>query len=189
MKLRPAMLLLVLLALPAAAEPADTGTEATLVRRVELLLERSEAERRRLEGELLLRERQTRADCAAQLAAKDQELAALRAQLAGSVSDSAAAGVRAENAKLAGELQRVMLTPLWTQAATQAAQPLDGVLDVNAASRDQLMMVPGMTAAGADFILWYRERVGPITGTAELRFIPAATAALCEQWRRLLRAE
>lgn len=234
----PGAALLLLLALPAAARADDVITtapaapgggaaamsDAQLLRRVELLLERSEAERRRLEGEMLIREQELRAEYAARVqelerrlaagdapvgpadaavpAATERELAELRRQVADYARRLAAAqqsipgvaepsygALREENAKLAGELQRVMLLPPWPGEATVAEPASGGVLNVNQAAREQLLVVPGLTAAGADFIIWYRDRVGLFTGVAELRLVPDATPEAFSQWRRLLRVE
>lgn len=239
----PAVLLgAVLLLLPLAVQaedvittvPAPAGssgaavTDAQLLRRVELLLERSEAERRRQEGEMLVREQELRASYEArvrdlerrlaaggaaagalpaateeeiaglrrQAADREQELAGLRRQLTAARAPAVPApagpaitALREENAKLAGELQRVMLLPPWPPEAVAAEPGGGGVLNVNQAAREQLQVVPGLTAAGADFIIWYRDRVGPFTGVAELRLVPDATPEAFSQWRRLLRVE
>lgn len=196
---------------PAAGSGGNVVNDAQLLRRVELLLERSEAERLRLEGELLQREQRLRADYAARLtelerqlaaarrpatAPAEEELAYLRRQVAeltrampGGMEQSYGA-LREENAKLAGELQRLMLTPTWPPVVALSLPPGGAdLLDVNRATREQLRAVPGMTAAAADFIVWYRTRVGPFSEIAELRFLPDATPELFGQWRRLLRAE
>lgn len=73
-----------------------------------------------------------------------------------------------------------MLLPLWLAAAAEGPP---GRLDINAATIEQLEVLPGMNRRRAKTIVRVRERNGPYRRVEEIRQLPGLTK---RQYERLL---
>lgn len=74
-------------------------------------------------------------------------------------------------------------------ADAPAQEPADGRLDVNRASRTQLMSLPGIGEARADAILAYRQEHGPFQNVQQLLKVPGIGPAVLRRFSDRVRAD
>ena len=78
-----------------------------------------------------------------------------------------------------------MLLPLWLAAAEKKTPAR---LDINAATAEQLEVLPGMNRRRAETIVRVRERNGPYRRVEEIRQLPGITKRQYERLLELLTA-